>query len=37
MITMRLQIYRLARRLPMNLLLITAALMLTACPKGSGY
>jgi hypothetical protein len=37
MITMRFQVYRLARRLPMILLLLTAALVLTGCPKGSGY
>jgi hypothetical protein len=35
--TMRLQIYRLARRLPMILLLLSAALLLVGCPKGSGY
>jgi hypothetical protein len=37
MITMRLQVYRLTRRLPTILLLLTAALLLTGCPKGSGY
>jgi hypothetical protein len=37
MITMRLQMYRLAHRLPMVLLLLTGALLLTGCPKGSGY
>ena len=34
---MRLQMIRLAHRLPMILLLLTAALLLTGCPKGSGY
>jgi len=34
---MRLHMDRLARWLPMIVLLLTAALMLTACPKGSGY
>jgi hypothetical protein len=37
MITVRLQAYRFAQRIPMLLLLLTAALLLTGCPKGSGY
>jgi hypothetical protein len=36
MITVRIQVYRLARRLPMIVLLLTAALLLVGCPKGSG-
>lgn len=34
---MRSQVARLARWLPMFVLLLTTALLLTGCPKGSGY